>query len=129
MTRTHARAPAGLRAVDAVPKNWGDNIPVTAALTLDGIVAPMMLYGSMNSRAFEAYVEQCLAPELLPGDVVVLDNLRAHKTDRVRDLVEATGARLMYLPVVGHQKARKSERQVRAAIRSHIGSLFAGKTG
>ena len=57
-----------------------------------------MLYGSMNSRAFEAYVEQCLAPELLPGDVVVLDNLRAHKTDRVRDLVEATGARLMYLP-------------------------------
>ena len=58
MTRTHARAPAGVRAVDAVPKNWGDNITVTAALTLDGIVAPMMLYGAMNARAFDAYVEQ-----------------------------------------------------------------------
>jgi transposase len=98
MTRTHARAPAGVRAVDAVPKNWGDNITVTAALTLDGIVAPMMLYGAMNARAFEAYVEQCLAPELRPGDVVVLDKLNAHKTEQVRALVEATGARLVFLP-------------------------------
>ena len=62
---------------DAVPKNWDDNITVTAALTLDGIVAPMMLHGAMNGRAFEAYVEQCLAPELRPGDVVVLDKLGA----------------------------------------------------
>ena len=51
---------------------------MTAALTLDGIVAPMMLHGAMNGRAFEAYVEQCLAPELRPGDVVVLDKLGAH---------------------------------------------------
>ena len=98
MTRAYARAPTGERAVDAVPKNWGDNITVTAALTLDGIVAPMMLYGPMNARAFEAYVEQCLAPELRPGDVVALDRLNAHKTDRVRELVEATGARLIFLP-------------------------------
>jgi transposase len=98
MTRTHARTPVGERAVDAVPKNWGDNVTVTAALTLDGIVAPMMLYGAMTARAFEAYVEQCLAPELRPGDVVVLDKLTAHKTNRVRELVEATGARLAYLP-------------------------------
>ena len=48
MTRAYARAPTGVRAVDAVPKNWGDNITVTAALTLDGIVAPMMLHGAMN---------------------------------------------------------------------------------
>lgn len=98
MTRAYARAPEGMRAVDAVPKNWGDNITVAAALTLDGIVAPMMLHGAMNARAFEAYVEQCLAPELRAGDVVVLDKLNAHKTERVRELVEATGARLVYLP-------------------------------
>jgi transposase len=88
----------GERAVDAVPKNWGDNVTVTAALTLDGIVAPMWLHGAMNARAFEAYVEQCLGPELRPGDVVVLDKLTSHKTNAVRELIEATGARLVYLP-------------------------------
>lgn len=99
MTRTHARTPEGRRAVDSVPKNWGDNVTVTAALTLDdGIVAPMMLRGPMTGRAFEAYVEQCLGPELRPGDVVVLDKLAAHKSTRVRELVEATGAILVHLP-------------------------------
>lgn len=98
MTRTHARTPSGVRAVDSVPKNWGDNITVTAALTLDGIVAPMMLHGALTARAFEAYVEQCLLPELRSGDVVVLDNLKAHKTERAHALIEAAGARLVYLP-------------------------------
>jgi len=98
MTRMYARAPAGMRAVDAVPKNWGDNVTVTAALTLDGIVAPMMLYGAMDTLAFEGYIEHFLGPELVPGDVVVLDRLTAHKGDRVRQLVEAKGAQLVYLP-------------------------------
>jgi hypothetical protein len=66
MTRMYARAPAGMRAVDAVPKNWGDNVTVTAALTLDGIVAPMMLHGAMDTLAFEGYIEHFLAPELRP---------------------------------------------------------------
>jgi transposase len=57
----------------------------------------MMLYGAMNAMAFEAYVEQCLAPERRPGDVVVRAKLNAHKTERVRELVEGTGARLVYL--------------------------------
>jgi transposase len=98
MTRAYSRAPVGVRALDAVPKNWGDNITVTAALTLDGIVAPMMLHGAMTGRAFEAYVEQCLAPELGPGDVVVLDNLNAHKAPRIRELIESAGALVQYLP-------------------------------
>ena len=98
MTRAYARAPLGERACDAVLKNWGDNVTVTAALTLEGIVAPMMLHGAMNGRAFEAYVEQCLAPELRCGDVVVLDKLGAHKAECVRALVEARGARLVFLP-------------------------------
>ncbi len=84
--------------MDAVPKNWGDNITVTAALTLDGIAAPMMLHGAMDALAFQGYIEHFLAPELRPGDVVVLDRLNAHKSDRTRELVEAKGANLVYLP-------------------------------
>jgi hypothetical protein len=108
MTRTHARTPVGERAVDAVPKNWGDNVTVTAALTLDGIVAPMMLYGAMTARAFEAYIEQCLGPELRPGDVVVLDKLTAHKTHRVRELVADSAHRdrpdrRMVIARIGHR--------------------------
>lgn len=98
MTRTHARTPIGVRAVDAVPKNWGDNVTVTAALSSDGIVVPMMLRGAMTVRAFEAYTEQCLGPELEPGDVVVLDKLTAHKSIRVRELIETAGAKLVQLP-------------------------------
>jgi transposase len=98
MTRTYARAPSGERAVAAVPKNWGDSMTVVAGLTLDGIIAPMMLHGAMNARAFEAYVEQCLVPELSDGDVVVMDNLAAHKRPIVRDLIESAGARLLLLP-------------------------------
>ena len=98
MTRTHARAPSGERAVDAVPKNWGDSVTVVAGLTLDGIIAPMMLHGAMNARAFEAYVEQCLLPELREGDVVVWDNLAAHKKPIMRELIERAGARVLLLP-------------------------------
>ncbi len=98
MTRSHARAPAGERAVAAVPKNWGDSITVVAGLTLDGIIAPMMLHGAMNARAFEAYVEQCLVPELREGDVVVMDNLAAHKRPVVSELIERVGARVLFLP-------------------------------
>lgn len=98
MTRAYARAPAGERAVGAVPKNWGDSVTVVAGLTLDGIIAPMMLHGAMNAQAFEAYIEQCLVPELREGDVVVMDNLAAHKKLIVQDLIERAGARVLYLP-------------------------------
>ena len=81
-----------------MPKNWGDSVTVVAGLTLDGIIAPMMLHGSMNARAFEAYVEQCLVPELRDGDVVVMDNLSAHKRPVVRELIERVGARVLFLP-------------------------------
>lgn len=98
MTRAYARAPAGERAVDAVPKNWGDSMTIVAALTLDGIVAPMMLHGALNARSFEAYVDQCLVPELRAGDVVVMDNLASHKLPIVRLLIERVGAKVLYLP-------------------------------
>ncbi len=70
----------------------------TAGLRLGGMVAPMVLDGAMNGDAFRAYVEQVLVPELKKGDVVIMDNLPAHKVTRVRTAIEGAGARLIYLP-------------------------------
>ncbi len=69
-----------------------------AGLRTSGLVAPLMLDGPINRAAFEAYVEKVLVPELWPGDVVILDNLSSHKGARVRALIEAVGASLLYLP-------------------------------
>ena len=68
------------------------------ALSLRGIEAPMMLDGPMHGEAFAAYVEQCLAPLLCTGDVVIMDNLSSHKGERVRQAIERQGARLLFLP-------------------------------
>jgi transposase len=70
----------------------------TAALRRTALTAPMTLDGPMNAVAFRAYVEQVLAPTLNPGDIVVMDNLSAHKGDAVRTLIEACGANLLLLP-------------------------------
>ena len=69
-----------------------------AGLRLSGLVAPMVLDGPINREAFQAYIDQVLVPELLPGDVVVMDNLSSHKRPAVRHAVEAAGATLLYLP-------------------------------
>jgi transposase len=98
LTRLRARAPRGERAVGAVPRNRGPNVTLLAALTPGGVAAPLVVEGATDRALFEAYVERCLVPALRPGQVVVLDNLGAHKGDRVRDLVEAAGCRLLFLP-------------------------------
>ena len=69
-----------------------------AGLRLAGIVAPMVLDGPINQRAFEAYVEQILVPELKPGDIVIMDILSSHKSPAVRMAIEAAGAALRFLP-------------------------------
>ena len=68
------------------------------ALRLTGLTAPMVLDGAMNGRAFLAYVRQALAPTLAPGDIVIMDNLPAHKMPAVRAAIEAVGAQLFLLP-------------------------------
>ena len=70
----------------------------TGALRLSGVTAPMLLDGPMNREAFEAYVEQILVPTLNPGDVVILDNLAAHRSASARTIIEASGATLRFLP-------------------------------
>jgi transposase len=98
MARFCARAQRGQRAVGHVPKNWGDSVTLCAGLALRGLIAPLYLHGSMNGDVFEAYVEQFLVPELRPGDLVVMDNLSAHKRASVRAIIEQAGAKLLFLP-------------------------------
>lgn len=98
MTPTHGRAPRGQRVTAKVPHGHWKTTTFLAALRHDRITAPCVFDGPINGRRFLAYVEQALAPTLQQGDVVVLDNLGAHKVGGVREAIEATGARLAYLP-------------------------------
>jgi transposase len=99
MTRLYARAPKGKRAYGKVPRNRGKNTTLIAAITLQGgMGAPMTVEGATDSEAFEAYVEHFLAPSLREGQVVVLDGLGAHRSKRIRELIEARGADLVFLP-------------------------------
>jgi transposase len=98
LARTCARSARGVRAVGAVPKNWGESVTLCAAIGLRGIVAPLYLHGSMTGEIFDAYVEQFLVPELRPGDIVVMDNLSVHKLASVREHITGAGAQLLFLP-------------------------------
>jgi transposase len=98
MTRRFGRAPRGERVTDVVPQNHGRNVTVIGALSCHGIDAVMTIEGATDAAVFRAYVAQVLVPTLLPGDVAVMDNLGAHKVAGVREAIEATGARLLYLP-------------------------------
>jgi transposase len=81
-----------------VPRNWGANITLPASITVDGIGPCLAVEGSTTREVFEAYLEWVLAPQLRPGQVVVMDNLSAHKGSRVRELVKERGCKLLYLP-------------------------------
>jgi hypothetical protein len=98
MARRYGRAPKGERLRAAVPHGHWKTTTFVAGLRLDGLVAPFVFDGPINALTFEAYVEQFLVPELKPGDIVVMDNLSSHKRPKVRALVEAAGASLLYLP-------------------------------
>lgn len=98
MTRAYGRAPTNERVYGSVPKNWGDNVTLSAGLTCDGLIAPLRLIGAINGDIFEAYIEQFVVPELRPGDVVVMDNLSAHKRTSIGSLIAGVGAELVFLP-------------------------------
>jgi transposase len=98
MTRRYGRSPRGQRVVDARPHGHWLTTTFVAGLRESGIIAPLVVDGPMTGEVFRAYVEQMLAPALSPGDVVVLDNLAAHKVAGVREGIRAVGANLMYLP-------------------------------
>src|SRR6185437_5378152 len=91
MTRTHGRAPAGERVTASAPGSW-ENTTFIVGLRQSGVVAPFAFSGATDQAAFETYVEKVLVPTLQEGDVVVWDNLKAHRSEAARAAVESVGA-------------------------------------
>ncbi len=99
LTRTHAWTPRGTRATGHVPKSGKRyKLTVAGAIALDGVRCMMAYEGGTTNEAFLRFVCEGLVPSLRPGDVVVMDNLRAHKTEAVRAAIEAAGARVLFQP-------------------------------
>jgi transposase len=98
MARRHGRAVRGERLRMSVPHGHWKTTTFVGALRLTGMTAPMVLDRAMTGAWFLAYVEQVLVPTLTPGDIVIMDNLPAHKSAAVRRAIEAVGAELLLLP-------------------------------
>lgn len=98
MTPTHGRAPEGERVEVSEPFNQGRNISTIGSLSLSGVGPTMSIEGAVDTQVFDLYVEKCLAPSLLSGDLVLLDNVTFHYSARAIELIEAVGARVIHLP-------------------------------
>jgi transposase len=88
----------GERARCAVPRNRGKNTTLLSSMSVEGMGPSLAITGAVDGQVFEAYLERIVLPELRPGRIVVMDNLSAHKTQKVRELVEGAGCELLYLP-------------------------------
>ena len=98
LTPLYARAPWGQRAVGKVPRNYGANTTLMASLSLQGMGEALVWQGATDASTFEAYIQQVLAPSLQRGQIVVMDNLSSHQSERVRKAIEACGCQLLFLP-------------------------------
>ena len=98
LTRLYGRAPKGKRAKGSVPRNRGKNVTLITDLSLAGLGEMFIIDGAANGDLFEAYIEQIFAPTLHSGETVILDNLSIHKRQKVRELIEAKGCHLLFLP-------------------------------
>ena len=98
MTRRYSRAPRGQRAYGTAPASRGKNRTLITALTLAGIGPGLLLDEAIDRETFDGYIIHRLAPTLFAGQIVVVDNLKVHYSDRARAAIEARGAQLWYLP-------------------------------
>ncbi len=98
LSALYAWSRKGKRAFGSAPRNWGKNITLLASITEAGLGPCLVVEGSTTREVFEAYLQEVLAPSLGPGQVVVMDNLSAHKGERVKEIIEGRGAELLYLP-------------------------------
>ncbi len=98
LTRLYARAVGGSRASEAVPRNYGVSTSMISTLGTAGVEATMTVEGSVDTLVFNAYCEHILRPTLKIGDVIVLDNLRAHRASRIEEITALCGARVIWLP-------------------------------
>jgi transposase len=94
----YAWSPKGQRARCKVPRNYGPNVTLLASMTHEGIGPCLVVEGATTREVFETYIEQMLRPALRPGQIVVIDNVSWHKSERVRELIEERGCELLYLP-------------------------------
>ncbi len=137
----YAWAKKGKRACWCVPRNRGANTTVLSSISAKGMGPSLTVEGTTTSVVFEAYVEQLLAPTLGKGQVVVMDNLSAHKGERVRQLIEERGCELIYLPSYSPDfnpieeafakikgLVRKAEARTREALVEAIGSALSAVT-
>ena len=98
LSPVYAYSPKGRRAYAEVPRNRGKNTTLLASMSLEGMGPCLAVEGATSATVFESYVEQLLAPTLRRGQIIVVNNLSAHKGERVRELIEARGCELLYLP-------------------------------
>jgi transposase len=98
MTRRYARSPRGQRANARVPRNHGKSTSLVAAFTVDGIGEAMSIEGAIDGVVFQTFLDKYLCPSLRPGQIVVMDNLSVHKSAKVREMIEARGCQLLFLP-------------------------------
>lgn len=98
MTRRYGRALRGEQVYAERPGNRGENISLLGALSLDGLIATMSIPGSVNTDVFMTYLQEVLAPQLWTGAMLIMDNLPVHKAKAVHQVIEATGAQLIFLP-------------------------------
>ena len=134
MTRLRARAPKGERAYGKVTRNRGKNTTLIASITLEGAMGESMtIEGATDALAFEAYVKHFLGPSLKEGQVIVLDGLGAHRTQKVRELIERRGADLVFLPSYSpdlnpieeaFSKIKQLVRKVGARVREALGEAL-----
>lgn len=119
MTRRYGRAAGGLRVQEGTPGKWR-TLTILGAIGVQGWVATMTVESPTDGDIFLAYLDRVLCPQLKPGQTVVMDNLAAHKVDGVRQRIEATGARLRYLPPYSpdFNPIERCWAQVKQAVRS-----------
>jgi transposase len=97
MTRLYGRAPKGERVIERVPRNYGEQTSLISSLSLSGVEATMSITGAVDTLVFDAYVEQVLRPTIRAGDVIVLDNLAAHRASRIERVAAECGAKVIWL--------------------------------
>jgi hypothetical protein len=108
MTTRYGRAPRGERVMGTAPRNHGKNTTLFAALSLDGITVAMTVEGALDRPAFDAFVDQVLAPSLRPGQIVIWDNLSVHKSATAQQVITAAGCHLLWLPRIHRIAPRRT---------------------
>ncbi len=141
LSSMYAWALKGQRAFRSVPRNRGPNTTVLSSMSIEGMGPSLTVEGATTSAVFETYVEQVLAPTLRRGQVVVMDNLSAHKGERIKGMIEQRGCQLVYLPSYSLDLnpieeafskikglVRKAEARTREALVEAIGSALSAVT-